>query len=454
MMNARATEMRNIEPLTANVDIWRSNQNQFSRKFPGLPWKYGEADGEFVHQSKGMVFWGEPVYKLNLIETEGTITSLKLTLLDQGTALFMKQSEFDSEAARWNKIITERLKSEGTRIPSISVGKVKHIRMAWNCKNSVVILSANIGLKPDRIELICYERDIGLAQLKLKGQQFADGDDVGIGKGQIAGSDSDTEEFVDDGFAPKEVKAEIRAKIREINTRKAPEGVSKDVQDAVNLLNVYRFLSRVPYDVKADKGMIAASYDAAGICSEKGQLSHDFGHSTNKCNLAMNSGDMSMEHSVMQYMQDSGANNRERRGHRRWCINHRMGKTGFGIEGAYSAMYSMDQSDRGTRKNYSYPGHGFYPLKYLHGNGWSYHIVDGSAPSDCVVQVWKLKRYQEKPPKWSDEPDGKAFDVAFKFIYNDTIVFEPDSEAISRRGTYLVRLKGSGLKEQYLVHLY
>mgnify|MGYP006165514497 FL=1 len=394
MIDARAVEVRNIEPLTANVDIWRTNQNQFSRKFPGLPWKYGEGDGEFVHQSKGMVFRGEPVHKLSLIETGGKITSLKLTLLDQGKALFMKKSEFESLATRWKKIITEQLKSEGTRIPSISVGKVKQIRMAWNCKDSVVVLSANIGVKPDRIELICYERDFGLAQLKLKGQQLAnkDGDDVGDGEGKTAGSDSDNEEFLDEGFAPKEIKAEIRAKIKEINAREVPDGVSKGAQDAVNLLNVYRFLSRVPYDVKADKGMNAAATDAAKICAEKGKLSHDFGHSTDKCNLAMNSGNMSMESSVMQYIQDSGANNRERRGHRRWCLNHKMSKTGFGIEGAYSAMYLIDQSDRGIRKDYSYPGHGFDAKKYLHGNGWSYHIVNGPAPSDCVVQVWKPEK--------------------------------------------------------------
>jgi hypothetical protein len=324
--------------------------------------------------------------------------------------------------------------------------------MAWNFENSVVVLSANIGLKPDRIELICYEREYGLSQLKLNGQQLADAGKQEIN--QPAGSDLDREQFLDEGFLPREAKTEIRAKIKEINARKAPDGVSKAVQDAVNLLNVYRFLSRVPYNVKADKAMIAASYDAASICSAKGQLSHDFGHSTDKCNLAMNSGNMSMENSVKQYMEDSGANNRQRRGHRRWCLNHKMGKTGFGIKDAYSAMYAMDQSYRGIRKNYSYPGHGFYPLDYLHGNGWSYHITDGPAPKDCVVQVWKLKEYQKDPPLWGEEPEGKAFAVAFKYIYSNTIVFEPDREEITRRGTYLVRLQGSGFKEQYLVHLY
>lgn len=453
-----AQEVRNIEPLTANIDIWRSNQNQYSRKFPQMKWTYGEEDGEFIHQSKGMTFWGEPVHQIDLVESEGVITSLKFTLLDQGTALFMKQSNFETEVARLKKIITEKLQTEGTRVPSISKGKVNHLRMAWNCKDSVIVLSANIGLKPDRIELICYERDAGLARLKLKGQQLADGqvDDTGksVRKGKTVDNDSENDGFIDDGFAPQEVKSEIRAKIREISSRKAPKDVSRKVQDAVNLLNVYRFLSRVPYDVKADKGMIAAAYDAAGICKKKGQLSHGFGHSTDKCNLAMNSGNLSMESSVMQYMKDSGANNRERRGHRRWCINHKMGKTGFGIDGAYSAMYSLDQSDRGGRKNYSYPGHGFYPIKYLHGNGWSYHLAEGSAPKDCGIQVWKLKKFQEKAPSWSNEPDGKALPCAFKFIYSNTIVFEPDPQAITRKGTYLVRLKGSGFKEQYLVHLY
>ena len=41
--------------------------------------------------------------------------------------------------------------------------------------------------------------------------------------------------------------------------------------------------------------MIAAAEDAAKICKERGQLSHDFGHSTDKCNLAMNSADLTME---------------------------------------------------------------------------------------------------------------------------------------------------------------
>ncbi|MGJ8657993.1 MAG: CAP domain-containing protein [Akkermansiaceae bacterium] len=453
MMGVSQAEAVSLEPLTSNSDIWKSNKYKISKKFPNLSWEQGEESGSFVHQSKGLTFWGQPVHHVDLQQNKGKIVSVKLTVLDQGTALFTKKSDFDAEAARWNKLITEKLRSDGVKVPVMMNGKVKHLRKAWRLDTTVVVLSANIGVKPDRIEVIFYERDFGLEQLKLSGQQLVD-ESAEDESEKVADVDVGSEEFVDDGFAPKEVKKEIRDTIKEIEAREAPNGVTAEVQDAVNLLNVYRFLSRVPYDVKADKKMIEMAADAASICSEKGELSHGFGHSTDKCNLAMNGGRMTMAGSVTQYMNDAGANNRERRGHRRWCINHRMGKTGFGIKGSYSAMYSMDHSDRGGRKNYSYPGHGFYPVKYLHGNGWSYHIVEGSAPSDCLVQVWKLKKFDEKAPSWNDEPDGRELKVAFKYIYSDTIVFEPDSEPITRKGTYLVRLKGSGLKEQYLVHLY
>jgi len=36
--------------------------------------------------------------------------------------------------------------------------------------------------------------------------------------------------------------------------------------------------------------------------------------------------------------------------------------------------------------------------------------------------------------------------IEFKYIYSNTIVFEPDKDPIIRKGTYLVRLKGSGFK--------
>ncbi len=445
----------NIEQMIESAEIWKSDTSKFKTSFPDLSWEKGDAEGEYVNSEKGMKIWGDPVLQMNLTERDGKISSLKLTLLDQGSAMIMNQSMFNSNISRWNRLISEKLKSKGKIMPEISFGKVNHARIGWNTKAAVVVLSANQGIRPDRIELVFYEHETGIAQLRLKGQQNAEAKTEE--KEKIAKKDNEDEgedEAVEDEYVPSEVKKEIATVIKEINARPAPSGVSKEVQDAVNLLNIYRYLSKVPYEVEADRTMNTAANDAAKICNVKGDLSHDFGHSTDKCNLAMNSGGMTMAVSVKQYMEDSGANNRERRGHRRWCLNHTMKKTGFGLDGGYSAMYSMDQSGRGTRKNYSYPGHGFYPLDYLHGNGWSYHLAEGSAPADTEVKIWKMKKFNDKAPKWSDEPDGRELKVGFKFIYSDTIVFEPDSDPITRKGSYLIRLKGGGLKEQYVVHLY
>jgi len=69
--------------------------------------------------------------------------------------------------------------------------------------------------------------------------------------------------------------------------------------------------------------------------------------------------------------------------------------------------------------------------------------MDGTAPSDHVVPLWKLKKFEEEPPKWSDDPEEKAFGIVFNFGYSNTIVSEPDSDAITRQSYYLVRLKVS-----------
>lgn len=86
--------------------------------------------------------------------------------------------------------------------------------------------------------------------------------------------------------------------------------------------------------------MSAKAEDAAKACEKHGSLSHDIGHSTDKCNLAGGSG---MVNSVAQYINDHGENNRERRGHRAWCLNPPMDKVDFGeAGGGYSAMWCRE----------------------------------------------------------------------------------------------------------------
>jgi hypothetical protein len=75
------------------------------------------------------------------------------------------------------------------------------------------------------------------------------------------------------------------------------------------------------------------------------------------------------------YMSDSDAGNVDRLGHRRWCLNPAMLKTGFGaVKSGYSCMWSMDFS----RKNLpdfdfiAYPPRGLLPTSYFKsGDAWS-----------------------------------------------------------------------------------
>lgn len=436
-----------LSPLTANVNIWQTSNNDFAKKFSFIDWDSGDEDNLLYSDDKNLTLWNENIEQASIAETDDKIRELSFHIVTPDSSLTLSDSEVNAIAKKWQTVISEKVGARATVIPAITKEGTAYTRVAWNFPDSVAILARGKHRTHKTVTLSIYEKQTGLATAKLRG----------LIKDKTKPNAADREELAiverDDTKEGKE-KSEIRKKIQEILKRPAPKGISSKVQDAVNLLNVYRYLSGVSYDVKAKESLNEAAFDAAQICRQKGTLSHGFGHSTDKCNLAMNSGGLTMANSVTQYMEDSGANNRAQRGHRRWCLYPQMGKTGFGIDGGFSAMYVFDFTGRKGRKNHAYPGEGFYPVKYLHGNGWSYHLAEGNVPAQVDVSVWKLKKYQAKPPRWSEEPDGKKFPTNYVNTYQDTVVFEPQDDPVTRRGTYLVRLEGRGFKEQYLVHLF
>lgn len=249
-------------------------------------------------------------------------------------------------------------------------------------------------------------------------------------------------------------KKEIRSEIREILNREPDVDGAKKQADAINLLNVYRYLSGVDPKVKMNAKMNDQAEQAAKACEKKGELSHGIGSFTDKCNLTT-AGDM--VDSVMRYMDDAGDNNREKRGHRRWCLNPKMGKSGFGTAGSrYSAMWSLDQSASGSmRESWAYPGKGFYPKDYMHGNGWSLYLEE-KAPnkSDLTITMHKLSSRPDKLPGWNDEPQGKEIKINYIATYQNTINFEPDGVDPNDRGIYYITIKGGGVKERYITELY
>jgi len=67
------------------------------------------------------------------------------------------------------------------------------------------------------------------------------------------------------------------------------------------------------------------------------------------------------------WMDDSDEKNIDRVGHRRWCLNPTMGKTGFGATGNYAAMYAWDSSNKDIPNwDYvAYPARGYMPISFF-----------------------------------------------------------------------------------------
>src|SRR5205814_803267 len=125
----------------------------------------------------------------------------------------------------------------------------------------------------------------------------------------------------------------------DIEQRDKPKDLSKEVHDAICRLNAYRYLSGVMSNVGTESRMVEGADDAAKACAAAGKIAHSLGHSTDKCNLSQGQHDMAS--TVDGYIGDGGDNNRERRGHRRWCLNPPMQNAGFGRDGVFSAMWCM-----------------------------------------------------------------------------------------------------------------
>ncbi|HWB06445.1 MAG TPA: hypothetical protein VG796_25700 [Verrucomicrobiales bacterium] len=248
-------------------------------------------------------------------------------------------------------------------------------------------------------------------------------------------------------------KDEIRTSLHAIlkAKTKGTDKASEEVQEAIRRLNAYRFLSGVYSEVGTESQMNENAAEAAGACAKEGTLSHSLGHYTERCNLSVGQRDMAS--TVDGYIGDGGDNNRERRGHRRWCLNPPMANAGFGREGKFGAMWCMDGSGRKTRDPWSYPGRGLYPLEYVRGNAWSFYMPT-ALPSDTKVRMWKLTARPAQPIPWGEEPKGREISVDYSFVFDNTINFEPDPKIRGKRGIYWVRVHGRGLTEQYLTELY
>lgn len=257
-------------------------------------------------------------------------------------------------------------------------------------------------------------------------------------------------------------KKELEKQIAAILKTRPQKGADKAQQEAINLANVYRFVCGVAPTLKYDPTFGKQAEDAAAACARAGHISHDLGHFTDACNL--HSGMDARVKSVPGYIQDPGGPNRKARGHRNWILDPAAAKTAFGQSGNFHAMRVMDTSSTVKQKTaYSYPGRGYFPVRYMHGNGWSYYAPPGkTVEGEPKVEIWRLIRAPKKTVSASDLRDSRAVPVKEVFVNGRYLVFEPDydDKAFLRdasgnpAGIYWIRVSWRGFRDEYLVEFY
>lgn len=261
-------------------------------------------------------------------------------------------------------------------------------------------------------------------------------------------------------------KEAIRAGLKEIAARKAPANLPGDqdakrrqsdfklLQDGLNELNAFRFLCGVPSQVTLDGAYVSAADEAARACEKAGRLAHDLGGNTDKCNLHGAPGTAGLyTDSIRGYLWDGGENNREKRGHRWWCLSPQLGRTGLGRAGGFQAMYVFDKSGPKPVQSWACPGKGWYPLDHLPGESWSLYLLKNAPPAGQLkVRMWRLNGSPERALKNPEAPEGKPVVIKAVFSFANAINFEPEIEP--KKDTYFIKVEGPGVSEAYLVDLF
>ncbi|MFT5633092.1 MAG: hypothetical protein ACI9SQ_000804 [Rubritalea sp.] len=168
-----SAEVRDLEVLTRNNQLWVCNYEQIDAKNPEMKWRESTELGAFTSEEKGMIFYGQPVQKMMLtVNSENQLAqSLFMVVVDEEMSKGMDDDAFKKQALKWRDLVNKKLKEKSKRMPNIQVGNDDYTRVAWDDGKSTIVLAMISSDHAKRIELIYHERSHGLARLRLEGKQ-------------------------------------------------------------------------------------------------------------------------------------------------------------------------------------------------------------------------------------------------------------------------------------------
>ena len=207
------------------------------------------------------------------------------------------------------------------------------------------------------------------------------------------------------------------------------------LNSGIAMLNNIRYIAGLNYDVALDDGFNEECQAGALINKINGSISHypqqpsDMSDEMyqlaykgcNESNIAWGYSTLN-KCIVFGWMSDDDDGNISRVGHRAWCLNPTMGKTGFGVVDNYYNMHSFDGSHTSSVKNISWPAQNM-PVEYFEKNmPWS--IFTGSSETASDVKVTLTRQSDGKVWNFSQDSADGYFNC-INYIQNGTIVFRP-----------------------------
>lgn len=242
--------------------------------------------------------------------------------------------------------------------------------------------------------------------------------------------------------------------------------------DGLNSLNLVRYIAGLS-EVESDSGYEDLAMKASIVNAKNGSMSHypkqpsdmadsfyaDAKEGASSSNLAWASFDTNLAYGVIrQWMDDGDSSNISHVGHRRWCLNPSMEKTGFGYFKGHSAMYSFDRNGTsGEGVNYVAWPAGNMPRSLMYGP-WSVSVDDDlfAVPDKSSIKITVTNGSKTAV---IDQSQGTLYVSAVNYGFGDCIIFDP---GISYSSGDTVKVTISGLKDQtgdeleisYAVHFF
>ena len=242
------------------------------------------------------------------------------------------------------------------------------------------------------------------------------------------------------------------------------EGALSDatLKKALATLNNVRYIAGLNYNVTLDSTYTAQCQAGAYVDYLIDDLTHDprkpSGMSDalykkgyagcSSSNIAMGSSTLN-SCILYSWMEDSDSSNIRYVGHRGWCLNPTMGKTGFGVAGIYMSMYAIDRSNNSSIKNVAWPAQTM-PVEYFD-KDYAWSLFTGQNETESRVKVTLKRKSDGKTWSFSKGKANGDFYVSNDY-QEGTIVFRPKGIAGYRAGdSFTVNVTGVNKPVTYTV---